>query len=293
MANISFSYVNPFKSRFGESHLKSAPERPGVYFFLNSEDEILYIGKADNIKKRLYQYAQAKPGTVKAHTLELIELIEQIKFEFHETGKEALAREADLIRLIKPPFNIAGKDSVPYLYIGSSFDDSPKEQISIVNFRLSYSELLPQFQSYGCFRKLGRTKSAYSALLRLIYATSCTRPRFLIPSKISRTSPAYIHKGLIRTEMVKPLHLYLEGKSLDLLKLITQQLLQQDNVQPHLYAPLQRDLNTLKEFFEVGLQELLEIKKAANIKSATISKQKIDSFIEHRIKKDLPNFIEA
>ena len=78
---ISFAYANPLQERFAPQFFKELPTKAGVYFMLDAQDSILYIGKAKCLRKRLSTYRNAKPGTVPEHTLELLENIHQIRWE--------------------------------------------------------------------------------------------------------------------------------------------------------------------------------------------------------------------
>lgn len=288
MQYISLGYTNPFRSRFSEEFFKTLPAQPGVYFFLDAGGEPLYIGKADHLRKRLLQYASAKPGQVKEHTLEMLELASEVKWELFETGAEALAREGDLLRAVKPPFNVAGTHAVPYLFFGTKVsNETDKLGYKPTEFRLSYSKLGTDFKSYGCFHRRGKAKAAYSALLRLLFASTCSRERFLIPAKINRSSPAYVYRGLIHPAWEKPLDLFLNGEANTLLALLMKRLLSQENIQPHLYAPLQRDLTLLREFFVVGPQALREIRTKLGMKGTTISQKKLDAYLQTAIRDEL------
>ena len=178
MADIpNFTYENPLRRRFNKTFLKNLPQKSGVYFFLDGNKKVLYIGKADRLKKRLNSYWLAKPGTVADHTLEMLEFVEDLKWEIHPTGQLALKRECDLIRALKPPYNIAGTDPAPYLYIGLKYPalhEGKYPQLSrtgeiyrIVDFRLTHHPLQEGFRLFGCFKHRGQVKAGYSALLRL------------------------------------------------------------------------------------------------------------------------------
>ncbi len=177
-AQISLSYRNPLKSRFGEAFLKSVPASPGVYFFLDEGGDPLYIGKSDCLRKRVRGYASAKPGRVAEHTLEMLELASRVEWELHATGAQALAREAELIRLMRPPFNIAGIEAVPYVYVGVKPGRPRGACARWVDFRVSRAPLGAGFATYGCFRRRREAKAGYTALLRLFFASSRADERF-------------------------------------------------------------------------------------------------------------------
>ncbi len=89
------------------------PECPGVYFYYDTQDSLLYIGKATNLKKRVGSYF------TKAHDARIEDLVRRIaRIDYQETGTviEALVLEANQIRAQQPPYNILEKDDKSFLY---------------------------------------------------------------------------------------------------------------------------------------------------------------------------------
>lgn len=96
--------------------LKKMPEQPGVYIMKNQYNEIIYVGKAVNLKNRVKQYFQSQSS----HSRKVRAMVSQIKtFEYIITGteKEALILECNLIKRYKPKYNILLKDDKTYPYI--------------------------------------------------------------------------------------------------------------------------------------------------------------------------------
>jgi len=93
--------------------INSAPNRPGVYIFSSSR-EILYVGKAKNLRNRLKSYLGEieDPRIVKA-----INKAEKVEFIITKSEEEALLLEANLIKIHKPRYNIRLKDDKKYPYI--------------------------------------------------------------------------------------------------------------------------------------------------------------------------------
>ena len=99
------------------------PELPGVYKFFNSENEIIYIGKAKNIKNRLKSYLNIRKGEGKriAKLKSSIKFIETI---ITKTESDALILEQGLISKKRPLFNIQFRDdkSYPAIHLSTSKD---------------------------------------------------------------------------------------------------------------------------------------------------------------------------
>lgn len=288
MSKISFSFENPLKSRLGDEFFKALPKDAGVYTFVDSRGRPLYIGKADNLRRRLMSYRAAKPGLAADHILEMIEHAVNVKFEIHDDGSSALRRESELIRAVKPPYNVALKWDVSYLYLGFRSHERPGERgWSDVEFRLSHIDIKEAFESFGCFRHRGKVKAGYSALLRLFFAAYCPRERFLLPAKICRTSPPYQYTTKLPNEVLEPLESFLAGRDLELLPLLFARLMERPNLPKQLYIPLQRDIVAVKEFFAFGPQDTRRLASRAKSRTGRIDQVTMDRLIIHDFQKSL------
>ena len=89
------------------------PELPGVYKFFNQENEILYIGKAKNIKNRVKSYLNVRKGEGK-RIAKLKSSIKYIETIITNTESDALILEQGLISKKRPPFNIQFRDDKSY-----------------------------------------------------------------------------------------------------------------------------------------------------------------------------------
>lgn len=104
--------------------LKSLPHKPGVYLFKNTEGEILYVGKAINLKNRVKSYFQ---GSGIGHkTQVLVNRIAKIEHIVVESELEALLLEAKLIKQYQPKYNSRLKDDKSFLYIKITDEEIPR-----------------------------------------------------------------------------------------------------------------------------------------------------------------------
>lgn len=102
----------------------SLPSSPGVYWFLDENDNVLYVGKAKNLKNRIASYKQWK--TTFGKTRKLVFHAKQLKFSVLESELEALLVEAELIRTHQPQYNILLKDDKSPLYVQITDEDFPR-----------------------------------------------------------------------------------------------------------------------------------------------------------------------
>lgn len=108
------------------SHLLQIPEQPGVYFFHNHQDNILYIGKARNLKKRLSSYFIGERGEKIAL---LLEEASAISYILVNSEFDALILEANLVQKNQPKYNVELKDNKSYPYIKITRGEIPQVQV--------------------------------------------------------------------------------------------------------------------------------------------------------------------
>src|SRR3982751_6845496 len=96
--------------------LAKLPTTPGVYFHKNNKGEILYIGKAANLRSRVRQYFQ-KSRAFDPKTDILVSEITDIDWTEVETEADALFLEAELVRRYQPRFNIMLRDDKSLQYV--------------------------------------------------------------------------------------------------------------------------------------------------------------------------------
>ncbi|WP_084399187.1 excinuclease ABC subunit UvrC [Henriciella aquimarina] len=105
-----------------KDNLKRLPAKPGVYRMFGAKDEVLYVGKARNLKARVSNYARLGGHTQRIAAM--IALTARMEFVVTESETEALLLEASLIKSLKPRFNILLRDdkSFPYILIRRDHD---------------------------------------------------------------------------------------------------------------------------------------------------------------------------
>ncbi|HEY6906137.1 MAG TPA: excinuclease ABC subunit UvrC, partial [Ignavibacteriaceae bacterium] len=107
-----------------ESKLKNLPDSPGVYQFLNENGKVIYVGKAKNIKNRVRTYFQKNIPSVKTQTL--ISRTVDLELIITDNEIEALVLENNLIKQLKPRYNVNLKDDKSYPYIKVTNEPFPR-----------------------------------------------------------------------------------------------------------------------------------------------------------------------
>jgi excinuclease ABC subunit C len=97
--------------------IRTLPLQPGVYLYKNAEGEVIYVGKAKNLRARVRSYFQEGVGEADAKTGTLLREAVDVEYIVVGNNKEALALENNLIKQKKPRFNILLRDDKTYPYI--------------------------------------------------------------------------------------------------------------------------------------------------------------------------------
>ena len=103
-----FPPAQPLVERFGREFFQQLTERPGVYLMWDAQEKILYVGKAKNLRKRLNSYRVANPDRMARRHLRMLRQVARIELQECVDEIAALAKEAELLRALKPKFNRAG-----------------------------------------------------------------------------------------------------------------------------------------------------------------------------------------
>jgi predicted GIY-YIG superfamily endonuclease len=105
---LLFPDPKPLVRRLGKAFFRNLPPRAGVYKMRDAQDNIVYVGKAKNLRQRLRSYRIASPERMPRRHLRMLRDVVRIDFELCANETTALKQEAKLIRELKPRFNRAG-----------------------------------------------------------------------------------------------------------------------------------------------------------------------------------------
>lgn len=103
---------------------KLVPNNAGVYFFRDKQGQILYIGKAANLKNRIRSYFNKQSENLRVFTM--LKLVKKVTWQKTDSEIEALILESGLIKKNKPFFNIKLRDDKQYFFVGITKETLPK-----------------------------------------------------------------------------------------------------------------------------------------------------------------------
>ena len=196
--------------------LKMLPELPGCYIYYNSDNEIIYVGKAKILKRRVKSYFNRKHDSVKVNVL--VSQIDYLEYIITNSEVEALILESHLIKKHKPKYNILLKDDKKYPYFLITDEDFPR--IQIVRKR-NINKLKGRY--YGPYTNIGAMHSTLDFLKKIFPLKQCKTPRFksrpcLYYSIGKCLAPC---QGLVSSEEYKAVvhqaELFLSGKQSELM----------------------------------------------------------------------------
>src|ERR1043166_1750918 len=149
-----------------QRYTKLAPKAPGVYRMIDPKGAALYVGKAKSIRKRIMSYAREAGHT--ARIMRMIAAAAAVEFVTTATETEALLLEANLIKQLKPRFNVLMRDdkSFPYILVTA---DGPAPQI--VKHRGARRR---KGSYYGPFASVWAVNRTVNALQRAFLLRTCT-----------------------------------------------------------------------------------------------------------------------
>src|SRR5271170_1726150 len=163
------------------AYAKLAPSRPGVYRMIDARGDVLYVGKAKNVKKRIAAYA--RPTGLDTRIERMIAATRTLEFVVTRTETEALLLEANLIKRLRPRFNVTLRDDKSFPYILITSDHWAPQILKHRGARAQPGHY------YGPFASVWAVNRTVNALQRAFLLRSCSDPFFE-----SRTRPCLLYQ---------------------------------------------------------------------------------------------------
>ena len=205
-----------------QEHLKILPSLSGCYLYYNASGEIIYIGKAKNLKNRVKSYFNKKHDSAKLNIL--VPQIEKFEYIITNSEAEALILESHLIKKHQPKYNILLKDDKKYPYFLVTDEDFPR---IIVTRKRNLN--MEKGHYYGPYTDARAMYSTLDFLKKIFPLKQCKKPKF-------RDRPCLYYQigrclapcqNLVSTEEYKSLiakvEMFLAGKQTELLTALMEQ----------------------------------------------------------------------
>ena len=170
-----------------EEELKKLPSQPGVYLMHNAKDEIIYVGKAVNLKNRVRQYFQSSRNKT-AKIERMVSHIARFEYIVTDSELEALVLECNLIKEHRPRYNTMLKDDKTYPYIKVTV----QEEFPRVLFSRDMKKDKSRY--FGPYTSAGAVKDTIELIHKLYRIRTCRRS---LPKDIGKERPClnyHIHQ---------------------------------------------------------------------------------------------------
>ena len=244
-----------------EEELKKLPNKPGVYIMHDKDDNIIYVGKAISLKKRVTQYFRKNNKTARIERM--VSLIDHFEYIVTDNEAEALILECNLIKKNSPKFNVLLKDDKTYPYIKVDVkSDFPNVIITrkILNDGAKY---------FGPYANSGAAKEMVDFIKQKFQIRQCknfkSNTRACLNYHIKRClAPCmgYVSKEDYRKQIDQILML-LEGKTEPIIKQIEKEIAQASEKMEYEKAAMLRDK-------KIAIENVSEKQKVSNISENNI-----------------------
>ena len=221
-------------------YVKTLPNNPGVYRMINANDDVLYVGKAKDLKKRVVSYTQ--PMRLPIRLQRMIAETSRMEFVTTHTETEALLLEANFIKKLSPRYNILLKDSKYFSYICITNHEWPR----LMKYRGPKN---PGDQYFGPFASAEAVNHSLVTLHKVFQLRACSDPYFTgrkrpcMQYHIKRCSAPctnYVEPELYK-QAVKSTVEFLQGKTHKVQQEIAQHMEQASTERHYEHAAMYRD----------------------------------------------------
>ena len=223
------------------AYVKKLPDTPGVYRMISDKGEVLYVGKAKSLKKRVVAYT--RPDVLPVRLQRMIAATVSMEFVHTHTEAEALLLESNLIKKLKPRYNVLLRDDKSFPYILMTDDhDFPQ----VVKHRGAKKR---KGQYYGPFASAGDVNRTIAILQRVFMMRNCSdnyfaqRSRPCLQYHIKRcTAPCVgkVSKGDYARQVTEAQD-FLDGKSHSIQERMSQSMQEASEAQDYELAAQYRD----------------------------------------------------
>jgi len=271
--------VKSFDRKFGADFIESLPCSPGVYLVYNGEAELIYVGKAINLKRRLSQYRNTMRRKKHRRMRGIVKDAERIEIRSADTHLDACISEMMLIQKHRPRWNIAGAYSFLYPLIGIRVTNGNTE-FCMTTTPETILDGCPGFEFHGAFRSRRITGDAFFALMRLLRFVGHVNP-----SNYRKRIPRYSYVVSFRRlppEWARFWAAFYKGESALALEELVLKLVDSPGARRN-PSEVQEHLDALKRFWKHEVLTLTRARKSTGFAEWPVPQEQRDIvFLSHR-----------
>ncbi len=270
--------ARPFDRKFGAELLRELPAQPAVYLFKAADGTILYVGKARNIRRRLASYRSATRRKAHRKMRTLVRNAHSLEVRLQPSERDALLLENELIRRLRPRYNVEGAFDFLYPVMGTCV----RERDTLLCFTTRpHTFAAHGLRWHGAFRSRLRARAAFDALASLLHLVGHAQPTTQL-----RGLPRPRGSRRLAFRRVEPLvpgiDQLLSGESDAVLGVLALRLLEKPDARQNA-AQVESNLRELASFFARDARPLHQALLAAGQGARFVPQQERDAlFIAHR-----------
>jgi excinuclease ABC subunit C len=236
--------VRLFDRKFGADLLRETPREPGVYLFRDAQGEVLYAGKAKDLRRRLASYRNATRRKAHRKMRTLVREAVTLEVRPQPSEQEALLVENELIRRLRPRYNVDGAFSFLYPALGVGVHEG-RVLLAFTSTPEDWSHL--GLRWHGSYRSRARARAAFDALVLLFDRIGHLEPMSRLPEAKLRRGARLEAFRRLPVELAEAANAFFAGESTDLLAHLFDHLLESPRARREA-ADVEDWLRTLDDF---------------------------------------------
>ena len=272
-----------FDAKFGPELLATVPSEPGVYRFVDVHDEVVYVGKAGDLKRRLTQYRNAGTTRRGRKPHRIMKDAARLEWQVCASELEASLEEIRQIQRLKPRHNIALAFDFLYPFVGVAARPTIGRKVELDLVLSSRPDLFPELVFFGVYRSRETTALGLLALSRLFSAVGHLDKIHAKRALGGRDEHAIVTGARrVPEAFVTPLHALLRGESVALLPEVMVELLERPSATARA-TEIQADVDLVAAFFKEECEPLRRVITATGFADYPVPQAERDAlFLRYR-----------
>ncbi|NNL67704.1 MAG: GIY-YIG nuclease family protein [Myxococcales bacterium] len=234
-----------FDRKFGTGFLRELPEAPAVYLFKDANGEVLYAGQSVNVRRRLSGYRNATRRKAHRKMRELVREADSLEVRVQSSQSDALLLENELIRTLRPRYNVEGAYDFLYPAIGTGGDDG-QLWLCFTSQAGAYEPLALRW--HGTYRPRQRARDAFDAWVGLLGRMGHLEPRSRWPEVPRLRGSRFVAVRRLPPDLCAGLRDFFDGRSDAVLARVFSALLERSAARAEA-GDVQEAFRTLQEFY--------------------------------------------
>jgi len=267
-----------FDRKFGADLVRDLPESPAVYLFKDEAGQVLYAGKTKNVRRRLASYRTASRRKAHRKMRTLVREAHAVEVRLQPSEVEALLAENELIRTLRPRYNVDGAFEFLYPAIGTGHT----EHQMLLCFTPEPDAFDLALRWHGSFRPRHRAREAFDALVDLMARIGHLEPRSRVPRAPRLRGSRLVAIRRAPDGLLGPMRGFLDGDSDALLSRLFGHLLESRQARREA-GEVEDALRVLRDFYHDDALRLREARHAVGRRRRFVPQTERDAlFIEAR-----------